>query len=371
MSENNTDTLKNWLIILAFIFILTLMGVVWLFLFSDFAFFYDKGLDTSNRIDYGAKVLKTIGTIFGGLAILINAYYAAKRWEAMDKSAMAANESAKAALKNAEAAQDKQITERFAKAIEQLGSEKIEVRLGAIYTLERIAKDSAKDHWTIMEVLTAFVRENAPRKLEEENTENAKQLVNYWMNNQNTENTRQIQKIRTDIQAALTIIGKLNCDNEQENQWLDLRSINIRGAYFPKETKLQRAYLEDANLQEILLEEAYLQETIFIGANLTGAKLSMAELEKAKLHKANLQGADLIQANLQGADLNGANLQKANLINAKLQGADLTGADLRGVQNLEQRQIDSAWGDHTTKLPDHLNYPKHWPESGFQINGIQ
>ncbi|WP_062294254.1 hypothetical protein [Nostoc piscinale] len=99
MSENNTDTLKYWLIILAFIFILTVMGVVWLFLFSDFAFFNAKGLEASNRIDYGAKVLTTIGTIFGGLAVLINAYYAAKRWEAMDKSAMAANESAKAALK--------------------------------------------------------------------------------------------------------------------------------------------------------------------------------------------------------------------------------------------------------------------------------
>ncbi|WP_062294251.1 hypothetical protein [Nostoc piscinale] len=68
------------------------------------------------------------------------------------------------------------------------------MRLGAIYTLERIAKDSAKDHWTIMEVLTAFVRENAPRKLEEENIDNTQQLVTYWMNNQNTENTRQIQK---------------------------------------------------------------------------------------------------------------------------------------------------------------------------------
>ncbi|BAY14796.1 pentapeptide repeat-containing protein [Nostoc sp. HK-01] len=375
MSENNTDTLKNWLIILALIFILTVMGVVWLFLFSDFAFFNAKGLDTSNRIDYGAKVLTTIGTIFGGLAVLINAYYAAKRWEAMDKSAMAANESAKAALKNAEAAlknaviaEDKQITERFAKAIEQLGSEKIEVRLGAIYTLERIAKDSAKDHWTIMEILTAFVRENVPRKLEEENTEN----------------TQQIPKIRTDIQAALTVIGRRNCDNEQENQRLDLSNIDIREADLYN-ANLQQAYLYNANLQRVNLKGAKLQGAGLDQANLQGAvlvetnlqlavlrkaklqeaSLDQAKLQKAGLFEANLQGVVFGQANLQGAFLNKANLQRtilsgANLERADLREANLQGATLTGVQNLEQRQIDLAKGDRTTILPDYLEYPEHW-----------
>ena len=38
------------------------------------------------------------------------------------------------------------------------------IRLGGIYALERIARDSEKDHGPIMEVLTAYVREKAPRK---------------------------------------------------------------------------------------------------------------------------------------------------------------------------------------------------------------
>lgn len=59
------------------------------------------------------------------------------------------------------------ITDRYTKAIEQLGKldgdkPNIEIRLGAIYALERIARDSPRDHWTIMEVLTAYVRQNAP-----------------------------------------------------------------------------------------------------------------------------------------------------------------------------------------------------------------
>jgi hypothetical protein len=60
-------------------------------------------------------------------------------------------------------AHEGQITERFTRAVDQLGSDKLEIRLGGIYALERIAKDSAdKDHWTIMEILTAFVRERSP-----------------------------------------------------------------------------------------------------------------------------------------------------------------------------------------------------------------
>jgi hypothetical protein len=56
-------------------------------------------------------------------------------------------------------AEQGQLTERYTKAIEQLGSDKLDVRLGGIYALERIAADSERDHPTVVEVLSAFVRE--------------------------------------------------------------------------------------------------------------------------------------------------------------------------------------------------------------------
>jgi hypothetical protein len=45
-----------------------------------------------------------------------------------------------------------QVTDRYTKAIEQLESEKLDVRIGGIYALERVARDSARDHPTVMEV---------------------------------------------------------------------------------------------------------------------------------------------------------------------------------------------------------------------------
>jgi hypothetical protein len=53
------------------------------------------------------------------------------------------------------------VTDRYTKAIEQHGSDKLDVRIGSIYALERIARDSARDHPTVMEVLTAFIRERS------------------------------------------------------------------------------------------------------------------------------------------------------------------------------------------------------------------
>ncbi|MGB5594753.1 MAG: hypothetical protein WBM62_12060, partial [Crocosphaera sp.] len=69
----------------------------------------------SEGIELVLKSLQFLATGFGGVAILFNVYYAAKRATAMDKTALAAE-------KNIEVAQNSQITERFTKAVEQLGS---------------------------------------------------------------------------------------------------------------------------------------------------------------------------------------------------------------------------------------------------------
>jgi hypothetical protein len=51
-----------------------------------------------------------------------------------------------------------QVTDRYARAVEQLASKSIEIRLGGIYALERIARDSPSDQQTIVDVLCAYVR---------------------------------------------------------------------------------------------------------------------------------------------------------------------------------------------------------------------
>ena len=48
--------------------------------------------------------------------------------------------------------------ELYAKAVEQLGHEKAPVRLGALYSLERLAQDKPERRQTIVDVICAYLR---------------------------------------------------------------------------------------------------------------------------------------------------------------------------------------------------------------------
>jgi hypothetical protein len=135
-----------------------------------------------------------------------------------------------------------QVTERFTRAIEQLGSDNLAVRLGGIYALERIAKDSPRDHGPIMEVLTTFVRERAR-----------------WKSDQPLAEKTQTQTPSTDIQAILTILGRRVIHEKwREPTSLDLSQTDLRGANL-RETHLERALLYRAHLQGANLIEAHLE----------------------------------------------------------------------------------------------------------------
>jgi hypothetical protein len=224
-----------------------------------------------------------------------------------------------------------QITERFTRAIDQLDYGKsLEVRLGAIYALERIARDSERDHWPIMEVLTAYVRQHAA-----------------WKNDPQEETPEgQSKPPAPDIQAILTVLGRrVRTFERRKDQRLDLRATDLRGA------ALAGAHLEGAFLWRANLEKADLPQ-----ADLKGASLFCARLARAALLQADLKGADLEGAILWGANLAGAHLEGAFLRGTHLEGAHLQAALLTGAVGLTMQQIESAITDENTKFPDYITW---------------
>ncbi len=231
-------------------------------------------------------------------------------------------------------AQEGQVTERFSRAIEHLGNSSLDVRLGGIYALERIARDSRQDHGPIMEILTAYVREHARRDSSNEDQQPADEE----------------QPLATDIQAVLTVLKRRQANYDPSWEGLDLCNTDLRGANLYKAT-LQRANFSKANLQRAYLSMATLQGAYFIGADLQRARLAGADLQWSRLAEANLQGARLMSANLRGADLRGSDLT----------GADLQGADLNEAFSLTSQQLRKAKGDKHTKLPPGVERPDDWP----------
>ncbi len=154
-------------------------------------------------------------------------------------------------------------TERYARAMALLGDEKIEVRLGGIYALERLARESERDHGPIMEVLAAFAREHAR-----------------W-----SEGDVVPARIGADVQAILTVIGRRHAPFDRPETRIDLHGTGLARAYLPY------AHFEGAFLYESNLDGAMLQ-----GANLRGAWGWKSSFAGAILEGAHLEGADLTGA---------------------------------------------------------------------------
>ena len=278
----------------------------------------------------------------------------------------------------------------------------LEVRIGGIYSLERIAQDSDRDHIQVMEILCAYIRENA-------DGENAP-LPDGDPTPQEWQAWGQKGRIhpRLDVDVALKVIERRSPDQKaietaysKEGYRLGLERAPLRKLVLTGRD-LSKADLHDAQLQGANLWGAKLQGANLGGAKLQGANLRGAELQGANLWRAELQGANLGGAQLQGADLGGAQLQGADLGGAKLQGADLRGAQLQGADlgvahlqgaNLGVAQFDDAtdltaatfqgaavrsvdfttipqiarhladmFGDASVLLPDGVDRPAHWPD---------
>ena len=224
-----------------------------------------------------------------------------------------------------------QVADRYTKAIEQLSSRELDVRIGGIYALEGVARDSARDHPTVMEVLTAFVREHSREQWPPPDSPRATWIT--WRGRFRTGGRQQERFTRPDVQAAVTVLGRR--DAKRDMQPIHLTGADLTGA------DLTGANLSGANLTEATLRDADLARANLTGATLRDADLTRADLTDAALRGADLGGADLTEAILRSTDLRNTDLQattltratltRANLTSASLGGADLTEATLAGA----------------------------------------
>ncbi|MFT4037134.1 MAG: pentapeptide repeat-containing protein [Thermomicrobiales bacterium] len=295
----------------------------------------------------------TLGQILSGVAVLTGLIFA---WQQLGQTS-----------NNLRVSQEGQITDRFSRAVDQLGSEEFTIRLGGIYALERIARDSPRDYGPVMEVLTAFARQESPLPA-------------------NAPGTPAVAApdIPLDVKAVFKVIGRRTPEQVEtemaEGGCLDLTNINAVGADLA-DANLQNTCWDNSDLRGAIMSRANLADTTFSAANLqqanldrvtaTGAVFNSANLVFANLSQGDFTDANFLAANLTNALLQGANLTDASLLRANLQmatgfgadfdGADmlqanltnavLTDADLSEAKQLTEEQIVSAVTSAGTKLP--------------------
>ncbi len=308
------------------------------------------------------------------------------------------------------------ITDRINKAVEMLGAEKevkragdeetvpnIEVRMGAILSLERIAQDSTRfdagrDHVRVMEILCAYIRENSNAQtpedypepdwepLKDDATEAERDAhvqareerfgaaMDLFRSAKAREWAKGLTKPRADVQLALTVIGRRGADQRRvEAAWPDPPTEATVWPFDPDFTRLPDdpgdAALSKAELDAFEADMARWKQTIsreryrgyrldLRGANLQRADMAAkrpdgadAVFSGARLEGARMEGADLVEARMEGADLREARMEGAVLALARMEGAVLGGARMEGAvlggarmegANLEHTRMEEA-----------------------------
>ncbi|MCC5967628.1 MAG: pentapeptide repeat-containing protein [Natronohydrobacter sp.] len=330
--------------------------------------------------------------------------------------------------------QEGHMTDRINKAVEQLGAEKtvkghltnskgkkvfekdadgnpdfsrptiveetmpnIEVRMGAILSLERIAQDSTtndkgRDHVRVMEILCAYIRENSNARkpvdfplgewvpLKDDATEEERETHLVWSkvrfdfhNLLALEWAKNLSSPRSDVALALKVIGRRSSEQrlveaawpnppDSNTRWPfddgNLKSFDISEGQVLKEENLEaflrelsvwtkklddyRGYrldLSNANLQRADMSSVRSDrsDAIFSGAKLTGARL-----EGARLIHARLEGCTLAYAKMAGSVLLDVRLDGASLMETWLEAATLVSASLDGASIVTTR-FEGAW----------------------------
>lgn len=267
-----------------------------------------------------------------------------------------------------------QVTDRFFKALERLGSEEIYIRIGAVQALEQILHDSPGQVEPSVKVLTAFVRHRSA------------------FPNEECEPVPANCETPSDVQTALTTMTRINIRSswpiDLSCLWLpgaqfhradladaDLRECDLTGAEFYSArliranlsgAQCERAKFDRADLERAVLGEADLSQTWFRNADLTRAFMAEAYLNWSHFENSTLvgtflhdaiarrvlfDGADLRYARLAGADLSGSWFRGAVLAGADLEGANIDGSDLYSAEGLTVEQIVAALPTSATHLP--------------------
>jgi uncharacterized protein YjbI with pentapeptide repeats len=254
--------------------------------------------------------------------------------------------------------------------IEEITAPNIEVRVGAILALERLAKNNLGFHVQIMQILCTYIRANAPAKGAAPVRDfplKAEEQDGPWGDDQidrlNAWRTHMTQALanatpREDITTAMQVIGRRTARQREieaesgKGGKGDAFAFDIPCPEPPQPPEDFAAYEQrlDAWKQPLDAYQGYrldlrhtnLQKLDMSGLNFAGARFDAAQMQGGNLFRARMQGARLSRAQMQGAWLSGAQMQGAWLEGAQMQGALLNAAQMQGAW-LNAAQMKGAW----------------------------
>ena len=284
---------RRWLIVVG---LLIVMGVgIW-----SLITYWDWLRDGPSGAESGSTTVRNLSLVIGGVVAILLAVWRSR----------VAERQADAAQRQADTAQQDLLNERYQTGAEMLGGDRLAVRLGGIYALQRLCQEHPEQyHVQIMQMFCAFARNPTPDadqpEVGQRREARSDRRAISWADSQialraGREDPYFVRNfviesaLREDVQAIMTAIGSRSATarglERDAGYRLDLDGADLSGAS-----------LHGSDLSGIRFDGADLRIVFFLGANLSGAHLNQADLSGAMFMGADVSGAELKDAILSGA----------------------------------------------------------------------
>ena len=300
------------------------------------------------------------------------------------------------------------ILQQFSKAAEFLNNDKIEARLSGIYLFEKIMNSSDDYHLPVIEILSAYVREqrnNNKYEVPDEYTipvgvefdKKTKQIEYDIIVGYNEQLNPIIKKyygipIEKDIQAILTVLGKrdrtmekykdedgetnlLELINDLNKQTIDLIKVskennedeinriddNIKNLK-KKLDSINRIDLRNSNLYKAELMKLHFENANCTAAHFENANCTAAHFENADCYYAHFGNADCNRAHLENADCIAAHFENADCIAAHFENANCKAAHFENTDcydaHFENTDFNGAYFENANCVAAHFENSK-------------
>lgn len=223
------------------------------------------------------------------------------------------------------------VTDQYMQAVGQTGHPSVDVRVGGIHLLERIAKDHPEGYAeTIYEVLVSSLREHT-RPNPAAAMVVAEIAAAHARKERLDESLPEIEPVGSDVEAVLAVLTR------------------------------NRA-LFDAHVERLKPGAGRGTGAHIVGLNLTGAWLGGAILDNATLTDVNLGDARLVGASFAGTQLANCTFSNGSLLDCIFDGAHLNGCGFAWAtidgSSFDNAQIDNTYFGDSTILRTRFNSAK-------------
>ncbi|MEA5501533.1 pentapeptide repeat-containing protein [Halotia wernerae UHCC 0503] len=211
---------------------------------------------------------------------------------------VAAKDAAEAALQASKTAQEKENREReldreshrldretrsaeaFSKAMEQLGSDKLSVRLGGIYSLELIARADKERHAPILTILLAKMKEICRDEAWVKHASITDIGTQAWDRTLTIEEKSSVYCATEELQLCIDFFAKRDLENDPVDFRLELSGLPFCGIRFWG-NGFTCADFENSDFYNVRFENGDFSETRFFSCNFVGVAFSNANLDHA------------------------------------------------------------------------------------------